>query len=489
MNASAQLQWWFSSRRPAFQAVFVGLLIGVCAGLIALGMAALGPVVALALLGGILVGIIALSNVTMALIVSLFSLMLLPFGTLPVRIGITPTFLDVGLAAFVLVYLIRRMTREHTGFVLTPVHALITLYIMWFIFAFALGLQYGAPTATIIRRLAAALLAMSMTFILVDLLRNTRTLTRVVQVIMLGAGAQALIAIVLYLLPDTLTENLLVRLARFGYPDGGVVRYIESNPALGERAIGTWVDPNALGGFMAVGAALLLPHVLTDSRVLRPRWLAGLLCSLCVVALYLTNSRASFLAFAFSLGVLIFIRHRRYVPLLLVGASGFLVLPQTQNFINRIIQAFQGADLATQMRIGEWTDALELISRYPIAGIGFTGTPFRNVYTDVANMYLIMANQIGLVGVALFLIAMFGLCLYGWLAWRTSRHDPTLEPLHLGLFLALATALINAVADLYYFRLDFQSSITFFWVIVALCLAVARIGHDQAKTLGLPAKR
>lgn len=485
MNTSLSLQLWFANRSTAVQSVIAGLMIGLCAGLIALGMAALGPVVALALLGGLTVGFIALSSVTMALIVALFSLMLLPFGTLPVRIGITPSFLDVALGAFVLVYVIRRMTREHTGFKLTPVHALITLYIMWFIFAFALGMQYGAPTATIVRRLAAALLAMGMTFILVDLLRDTRSLTRVVQVIMIGSGVQALIAIVLYLLPDTLTENILVRLARFGYPDGGVVRYIESNPALGERAIGTWVDPNALGGFMAVGAALLLPHVLADSKVLRPRWLAGLLCGLCGLALYLSNSRASFLAFAFSLGVLILIRHRKYLPMLVIAASGFLLLPQTQNFIDRIIQAFQGADLATQMRIGEWTDALELISRFPIAGIGFTGTPYRNVYTDVANMYLIMANQIGLVGVAFFLIAMAGVCIYGLSAWRTSRLDPVLEPLHLGLFLALATALINAVADLYYFRLDFQSSITFFWVIVALCIAVARIGHEHAKTSGL----
>jgi O-antigen ligase len=485
MNTSLSLQLWFSARSSAVRSLLIGLSVGVCAGLVALGMAALGPVVALALLGGAVVAVAALSSVHLALMVALGSLMLLPFGTLPVRIGITPSFLDAALGAFVLVYLIRRMTREHSGFVLTPVHALITLYLMWFIFAFALGMQYGAPTPTVLRRLAAAVLAIGMTFILVDLLRDTRSLTRIVQVIMLGSGAQALIAIVLYLLPDALTENILVRLARFGYPDGGVVRYIESNPALGERAIGTWIDPNALGGFMAVGAALLLPHVFADSRVLKPRWLAGLLCGLCAVALYLSNSRASFLAFAFSLGVLVLIRHRRYIPILLIAASGFLLLPQTQAYIDRIIQAFQGADLATQMRIGEWTDALELIGRFPVAGIGFTGTPYRNVYTDVANMYLIMANQIGLVGVALFLIAMAGLCVYGLQAWRTSRLDPVLEPLHLGLFLALATALINAVADLYYFRLDFQSSITFFWVIIALCITVARLGHQHAKTSGL----
>ena len=77
----------------------------------------------------------------------------------------------------------------------------------------------------------------------------------------------------LFMAPDTLAEALLLRLSRIGYPDGGVIRYIESNPALGERAIGTWVDPNALGGILATAAIIIAPQIASKKPVIPWRWL------------------------------------------------------------------------------------------------------------------------------------------------------------------------------------------------------------------------
>jgi polysaccharide biosynthesis protein PslJ len=167
---------------------------------------------------------------------------------------------------------------------------------------------------------------------------------------------------------------------------------------------------------------------------------------------------------------------------LIIAGLIFLLLPITQSYIDRILQAFQGADLATQMRYGEWGDSLELIQRYPLVGIGFTGTPTRDVYTDVANMYLIMANQIGLTGVFIFLLAMGGVFYYAWQAWQHSKHDAELDSIHLGYNIALLAALLNAVADLYFFRIDFQASITWFWLIVALALASSRLVLQRSES-------
>ena len=182
-----------------------------------------------------------------------------------------------------------------------------------------------------------------------------------------------------------------------------------------------------------------------------------------------------FLALLAGLLVIGTVRYRRLLPLLMLGALLFLVLPQTQDYLDRLVQAFQGADLATQMRLGEWRDSLNLIARYPLVGVGFTGTPDIDIYTDVANMYLMMANQIGLTGVAIFLVAMAGVFVYGARAWKLARARPDSAAIHLGFHAALVTGLVNAVADLYFFRLDFQSSITWFWLIVALCLASSRL--------------
>jgi hypothetical protein len=172
-----------------------------------------------------------------------------------------------------------------------------------------------------------------------------------------------------------------------------------------------------------------------------------------------------------------FVRYRSSYP----ADSGrrYLLMPQTQSYIDRLVEAFAGADLATQMRLGEYGDSLRLISRYPIFGVGFTGTPEIGLYTDVASMYLIMANQIGLVGLAIFGVTMAGVFVYGMSAWKVARTDADLDSIHLGYHAALFTGLCNAVADLYFFRLDFQSSITLFWLLVALALASSRLTLSQ----------
>lgn len=466
--------------------IIVGLLLGIVAGSIGLLMAIAGPLVAIgAVLGG-LAGLYVLTNLTAALYGIIVVMTLLPFGTFPFDILITPTLLDGAMGAFLIVYLMQWMRGERhasMGLHLTPVHALIALYMGWLIFSFVFGLRYGSPTTAILRQFAETLLSIGMTFILVDLLRDTRTLRRLVLVILVCVGVQALIALVLYALPDQTAERTLIRLARIGYPDGGAIRYIEDNPADNERAIGTFVDPNVLGGFLAIAASMIAPQVFSPRPVLRSRWIAWGVLALVMLALILTFSRAAMLGVAAGLAFIgLFRGYRTWHGLIIVGLIALLILPQTRDYIDRFVQGFTGQDLATQMRIGEYGDALELIARFPVTGIGFTGTPETGLYTDVASMYLIMANQIGLVGVGLFAAVMIGVFVYGWRSWRALRDDESLRAIFIGYHAALITVLLNATVDLYYFRIDFHASITLLWLVVALCLAVSRLGRDRLAT-------
>ncbi len=484
MRAPTAWQIHISHLHSRRYALALGFIIGSVGAGIGLLIAGLGPLLALAALGGSLVGLYVITDIRVALYAIVGVTLLLPFGVFPVKIAITPTLLDLALGGFLLVYLCQWMTGRRGGLRLTPPQALLAVYLMWLVFAFALGLRHAGPTSTAIRQFAETLLSIGLVFILVDLLRSPAMLRRLALVICLAIGLQAFLALALYLAPDTLAEALLVRLARIGYPDGGVIRYIEDNPALGERAIGTWVDPNALGGILASAAIMLAPQIATKKLLAFGRWGRWLTLAsfgAAALALLLTASRASFLALGTGLLLIAFLRHRRLLPLLFLGAVLFLLLPQTQAYLDRLLQAFQGEDLATQMRLGEWSDSLELISRYPLTGVGFTGTPEIDIYTDVASMYLLMANQIGLVGVGIFLAVVGGVFAYGWRAWIQARQNPEFAALQLGFHAALLTGLVNAVADLYFFRLDFQSSITWFWLIVALCLARSRLALENAE--------
>lgn len=469
------LQIWISRVNSRRYWLAVGFALGLLATALGFAIAIVGPFLAVAGLFGILTGLYVITDIRIALYAIILTLLLLPFGVFPVKIAITPTLLDLAMGGFLLVYLFQWMTGRRGALRLTPVHALVAVYMMWLIFAFALGMRHAMPTPANIRQFAETLLSIGMVFMLTDLLRDPGTLRRLVLVIVLAIGAQALLAIVLLAMPDATAEALFARLARIGYPDGGVIRYIEDNPAFGERAIGSWVDPNALGGILAAAALIIAPQIVSKMPVMPKRWLTVAIFAAVSLALFLTSSRASLLALACGLLFIALMRYRRMLPVLLFAALAFALLPQTQNYLDRLVQAFQGADLATQMRIGEWTDSLTLIGRYPLVGVGFTGTPEIDIYTDVANMYLIMANQIGLTGVAIFLTTMAAVFLYGHRAWRLAKDQPDLSAIHLGYHAALLTALVNAVADLYFFRLDFQASITWFWLVVALCLACSRL--------------
>jgi O-antigen ligase len=483
MHSSAnELQNFIARLDRRIYALLIGAALGVIGGLVGLSLAVLDPLLTFGAVFGLLAGLYVLTNISAALYGMIAVAFLLPFGTFPIRIGFTPTLLDIALGAFLIVYLFQWMTGKRRGLQITPVHWLVLLYLLWLILAFVLGLRYAPPTSTILRQFAEALLSISLVFIVGDLARDPATLRRLVLVILVIVGVQALIGLILYALPDAVAERQLIRLARLGYPNGGVIRYIEDNPALDERAIGTWVDPNAYGGLLAIAATWIAPQVFAEKPVLRYRWLSLIVLGLAAVALFLTYSRASMLAFATGLGFIAVMRYRKLIPLMLAGAALILLLPQAQDYVQRFVDAFTASDLATQMRIGEYTDSFRLIQRYPISGVGFTGTPDIDIYTNAASMYLIMANQIGLVGVGLFLILIGGVFAYGLQSWRSARAD--LAAIHLGCHAALLAALVNGAFDLYFFRTDFQASNLLFWLAVTLALASARLALQPHPAIG-----
>jgi hypothetical protein len=469
-------------------AILIGLAIGAVGGGVGLLIALFDPLIAAGAILGTLAALFILTNVSAALYALIAVVALLPFGTFPVKIAFTPTLIDGALGAFVLVYLFQWMTGRRTLFRLTPVYAPLLLYVGWVILSFVLGLRYAAPTAQILRQFAETLLSIGTVFILVDLLRDRESLRRLLIVVAGLAAVEAAAALALYVMPDAAADRTLIRLARLGYPAAGVIRYVEDNPELAERAIGTWVDPNAFGGFLVIMAAMIAPQLFAREPLLRPRWLWWGAFGAVALALLLTQSRASMLALALAiLFISLFRGYRKFLLLILLGFIGLLVLPQTQGYLFRFVEAFTGSDLSTQMRLGEYGDAFRLIRQYPLTGVGFTGTPSADLYTHAASMYLIMANQIGLVGVAIFASTMIGVFAYGLRAYRHLRDNPLVDKrmsaILLGVHAALLAALLNGTADLYFFRLDFQGSITLFWLTVALALASSRLALEEAPTV------
>ena len=261
----------------------------------------------------------------------------------------------------------------------------------------------------------------------------------------------------------------------FNYPAGGVLRYIEDNPANAERAIATSVDPNALGGMLAMLGALAAPQLLTRRSVFGRRWLAAGVFGLLLTCLLLTFSRGALTALAAGLLFIALLRYRRMVVVLALGAALILVLPVTQDYVTHFLSGLLGQDLATQMRFGEYKDALTLIGRYPWLGVGFAGTPEKDIYLGVSNAYLLIASKMGLVGLAGFAAVIAAVM--GWALARRRRvyQDEALTAVWLGLLAGLAAALTVGLVDHYFFNLAFQAAGALFWIFIGLSLAATRL--------------
>lgn len=223
-----------------------------------------------------------------------------------------------------------------------------------------------------------------------------------------------MIAIGLWIMPDDMANQLLNLLTRVGYPGGWVIRYIEENPALSERAIGTSIDPNAFGGVLVLVGVLAVPQFFAVKPLFR-RPVTLLILGLIFVALLLTFSRGAFLALAAGVFFLAAVRYRKLFVYGLIVLVLILILPWTQEYVVRLVQGlnffnFSQTDLASQMRLGEFRDAWFLIQRYPLFGVGFAGSPDIDLYLGVANVYLSIGQQMGLLGLVSFL-AILSRCL------------------------------------------------------------------------------
>jgi polysaccharide biosynthesis protein PslJ len=453
------------------------LLLALClvAGLaVGLASALINPLILLALIPVGAVGVWALRDDERAVWLLIAVIGILPRFAAPVKLGITPTALDLALVVLLLAWaarLSRKPLRLHEMPITLPLLGLVTVAILTFI----IGLPNGALTPLVLRRFAELVLSLLMVFVVVAVVRDQGALERATRALILVAALAALIGIVLYVLPDELAIRLLSALRPFGYPTGAdVLRYVEDDPALMQRATGLWIDPNAYGGYLLVSGALALPQLFTRKPVL-PRWQGLLSLGLIGLALALTASRGAMLGLLCVAVLMGALRYRRMLVLVAVVVVLALVLPQTRDLIMRFAAGFAAQDLATQMRLGEYKDAFRLIQRYPLLGVGFADTPDVDLYIGVSSMYLLIAQQMGLLGVAAFLTTMATLFASAARAWPAVRRDDALCALVLGAFGAITGALISGVFDHYFFNIDFHNSVMLLWLVVGLAVSACAI--------------
>jgi polysaccharide biosynthesis protein PslJ len=267
-------------------------------------------------------------------------------------------------------------------------------------------------------------------------------------------------------------ERALARLIPLGYPDARIVRFIEDDPARAVRLVSTSVDPNSIGGMLAIVFVIAAVQVISRQRTL-PLWLCAAAVPLTGLALLLTYSRGAWLGAAAGLGVAALIRYRWMIPLGLLAIPVMIVAGLGRSFLERLWLGFTLQDPATQMRLDEYRNAIAVIREYPLFGVGFGEAPRIDLATGVSSIYLTVGQQTGFLGLGAY-IAMVITVLGIGLLWMRRQGISRRGDLMLALVSAFTAALVVGVFDHYFFNIQFPHMAALFWILAGLILAIAK---------------
>jgi hypothetical protein len=457
-----------------------GVVNGAIAGLlVAIALVVGGLLAFLTPVGGLAVivagvgALFILRDVRWGLYAVLAVVCLLPFASLPFKIGFTPTFLDLAFGALYAVWGMRLITRRQDDFILTPLGLPVFVFIALALFSFLMGLSHARPSSNDLRTFAEVLMGFGLFFLAVNAVRDEPLLRQVTAVAILAGAAEAAIGVFLYAIPKNWAVRFLNPLGRLGYPVGlGALRFINDDPNRPMRAIGTSIDPNVLGALLVVLIAIAAAQLFAKRPVLPRVWIA-MCIGIMGVCLFVTYSRASLVGAVAAMGMIALLRYRRMLVVLIIAGMLLLLLPQTQAYVVHFVQGIRIEDRSTQMRMGEYRDTFKLIQRYPWIGVGFVGTPDIDLYLAVASIYLALAGQMGIVGLLAFLSVMAVFFLYLFRAWRILPADASLSPLLLGYVAAVFGSLVSGAAD--HTLLTFPHAVALLWLTLGLGAATARM--------------
>ncbi|HID89661.1 MAG TPA: hypothetical protein EYP52_08140, partial [Anaerolineae bacterium] len=204
MSSQDWLYRFFTSRHrwlSTLAALTLTLLLALVAGFL---LAEAGPLLATVGLIGLMIGLWMLRDIEAAYMVVIGVICLLPFASFPFDIGFTPTFLDAALGALFLVWLLQMLTANRRQFVATSLGGPVMAFLLLAIAAFVLGLGHAPLTPYIARRFAEILLSVLLFFLVINTVRNTERLERLIRFLILFAFVEAVIGIALYAIPDEL---------------------------------------------------------------------------------------------------------------------------------------------------------------------------------------------------------------------------------------------------------------------------------------------
>jgi O-antigen ligase len=276
--------------------------------------------------------------------------------------------------------------------------------------------------------------------------------------------------------------------------------YVDDSDLEKARVGGIADHSNTLAAFFVYYMFLFYGFVLTffkkNKKVV---WLLVPLM-LCFRGIMVTFSRGAYLGFAAGLLTGAFFRSK-ILFLAMIAAGVFAVatpgvlpagiryrLGQTMTASGPQLyeqDITQSLEASASHRIDIWRAALRMIEQNPVWGIGYGAFPLAAPHysdrirepVDAHNTYLLIAAEMGIPTLAVFLVVLLIALYYTWWLYRKTQ-DLWMKAIALGFLAGLGGLL---VVNMFGSRMDDQAVASYFWILCALIMRGVHMERQEMK--------
>ncbi len=273
------------------------------------------------------------------------------------------------------------------------------------------------------------------------------------------------------------------------YAEGGTRSSLEDS-----RVGGVFEQPNMLGGYFVYMMFFFLSFFLSYWRSFK-YWLLLIPFLACFRGIMVTFSRGAYLACAFGGLMTTFFKNKALFVVAIILLCFSLMIPgvMPEGIRYRLASTFGGSnkvlstnveditDKSAEIRIIIWKGAIEMIKDQPVFGFGYGMFPYViGSYAptvegrDAHNTYLILAAEMGIPALVLFLIILALLIANArWLYIRSK--DRYFKAFALGVLGGLFGLLL---VNMFGSRLNSEEVSSYFWVYSGLLMAAVRMKRE-----------
>ncbi len=274
------------------------------------------------------------------------------------------------------------------------------------------------------------------------------------------------------------------------FPDLRFLAEYGWDPHVG-RMTGTWLDPNFFGGMLVFilslifGLIIFWPHQKEIKEKKESlKFFGGKIFLFAtafyfVIALLLTYSRSSYLAFVVSFCLFALLRNKKW---LVAGAITLLILILLFPYAQKRIEGARGLDATARMRILSWQKIYKIWQDYFWLGTGYNALPYvqkdLGIISDLSlhsragsdSSLLTIAATTGLFGLLSFLLFIFMILKTIWEIWRDGKQRYWLRGASLGFFAGFLGLLVHS---------QFVNSLLYAHLLIPLLFVLAVILKSQ----------